>query len=175
MTIGTLAVTLVPILAQLLLLNFQLRSIGSGNGSTFDLVEKMRGLSFHFLALELYVGGLCLFVGKLAVQLGCPETIARFPYEDDFVVFSASVRAAQSSLDRSRGSDDSNHPLFAVIDCATENAKAHQKAWRKENESRVFLRVVVGILFVAGALGVVGFLCARLLTNAGNTFSVFGT
>lgn len=159
-TIGVLAVTLVPIAAQLLVFWITW---------TQGVGKEPQGLNdLRFLATELYVGGLAALLAKLIVSLACPERIRRFPYEEDFLIYCAEVRSAQENL------GDRTATLADRIAKLGEHASAHQDTWRKANQTSPHLRITAALLFLVGACGVILFLLFRLINNTINTMAIWG-
>lgn len=166
--IGTYAVTIIPIIAQHAALFFSVPS--------FDFTQILLGEGVFWFAIALYFGGLLVFLGKLLVQLLCPEAIHRYPFEDDYMRFSAKVREAQAYLDENARLE-LNAPEpdpFKALAHSEENAANHLKAWRSANQSRKIARYLIAFLFFIGATLIVLFLFERLLTNGMKVFGLTG-
>ncbi len=159
-SIGIFAVTLVPIAAQLIVFWYSLNLPAEGGGTKIDAIR--------FLATDLYIGGLVMLAGKLIVSLACPERIQRFPFREDFVIYSADARRAQERL------GDKPSSLEDRVMKRAEDAPAHQKSWNDANMSLPRTRGLIAALFIAGTCCVGSFLLYRLFYNTAKTTAMWG-
>lgn len=159
-SIGVVAVTLVPIAAQLIVFWYSLYPPTGNNNAKVDAIR--------FLATDLYVGGLAMLLGKLFVSLACPERIRRFPFREDFLIYSADSRQAQSSL------GDRQLTIEAKVLRRAVNSDTHLATWNLSNHSMAGLRAAIAMLFATGTLCVGSFLVYRLFHNTEQTIGMWG-
>jgi hypothetical protein len=115
---------------------------------------------------ELYWGGLLMFCGGTLFQLACPRTILRFPLEDEYLVYCASVRTAHKQLQTPMVAGDKSQNLTAqLVHAAVDSPDAHLEKWRRDDGSRTWLRVTTALLLGTGAVLVFFYLFYRVVHN----------
>ncbi len=169
-TFGSYATLAIPILVQVVIIVV----------SVFGMSAKDVMGGYEPTAKMLYASGLFLVLGKLLVQLFCPERIRRYPNEDDHLVYIGEVRHAQTVIKNWSQSREGEVQKLAqsadgflgqIVKSHVEGLADTNQWWQRDNESKSKLRYAIALFFILGGIGFLSFMIWRLF---GNIFNVFG-
>ena len=166
---GSLATLLMPLVAEAVT---YAHAVLTETASTAVFEELMRKQAWRLFAVDLYLSGLLLVIGKLLTQLFCPERIRRFSYEDDHFIFIGEIKTAKAALDAAGGDDISGtaeeraiRRIARIVEEKESSVSRTNIAWRRCNVAYPVLRWAIALLFGVGSAGIVAFLGWRGAQN----------